>query len=150
MNIVAQNKKALFDYEILRKIEAGIILTGNEVKSLRAKRGSLVGSFATIKDGELFLLNCNIPVYSHAYQKEEDTAFRSRKLLLHKKELSKLIGEISTKGITVIPTKIYFNKKNLAKVEIGVARHRKAAGKKQVLKERDIARDTHRELKKYR
>ena len=150
MNIVAKNKKALFDYEILNHLEAGIVLTGDEVKTLRAKRASLVGAFATVKDGELFLINCNIPTYSHAYTKDEDKAFRTRKLLLHRKELNKIIGDVSKKGITVVPLKIYFNKKNMAKVDLGLARHRKAAGKKQVIKERDIARDTHRELKKYR
>ena len=74
MKIIVQNKKAVFDYDISQKIEAGIVLTGDEVKSLRAKRGSLNGSYAVVKDGELYLLNCNIPVYSHAYQKNEDAA----------------------------------------------------------------------------
>lgn len=150
MNIVAKNKKAFFDYEIFNKIEAGIVLTGDEVKTLRAKRGSLVGAFAVIKDGELFLINCNIPLYTHAYTKETDAAFRSRKLLLHRKELNKIIGEVSQKGITLVPTIIYFNARNLVKVEIGLARHRKIEGKKEMIKERDIARDTHRELKSRR
>lgn len=150
MKIIVQNKKALFDYEILQKIEAGIVLTGDEVKSLRAKRGSLNGAYAVVKDGELYLLNANIPIYSHAYQKDDDAALRSRKLLLHRKELNKLIGEISQKGMTVIPLKIYFNAKSLVKVELGVGRHRKATGKKQLLKERDIKRETQRELKKHR
>lgn len=150
MNIVAKNKKAFFDYDILNTIEAGIVLTGDEVKTLRAKRATLVGAFATVKSGELFLINCNIPVYTHAYQKDDDAAFRSRKLLLNRKELNKIIGEISIKGITVVPLKIYFNNRNLAKVELGIAKHKKAIGKKQAIKERDIARETHRELKKYR
>lgn len=150
MKIIVQNKKALFDYDIQFKIEAGVVLTGDEVKSLRAKRGSLNGSFATVKNNELYLLNANIPVYSHAYQKNEDAAVRTRKLLLHRKELNKLIGEISQKGMTIIPLKIYFDNKNLAKVELGVGRHRKATGKKQLLKERDIKRDTQRELKQTR
>ena len=150
MKVIVQNKKALFDYEIQYKVEAGIVLTGDEVKSLRAKRGSLNGSFAVVKDAELFLINCNIPLYSHAYMKSEDAAVRSRKLLVHRKELNKLIGEVSQKGMTIIPLKIYFNNKNLAKVELGVGRHRKATGKKQLLKERDIKRETERELKKHR
>lgn len=150
MKVIIQNKKALFDYDIQFKIEAGIVLTGDEVKSLRAKRGSLNGSFATVKDGELYLLNCNIPIYSHAYsKKDEEAAVRTRKLLLHRKELNKLIGEISQKGMTVLPLKVYFNNKNLVKVELGVGRHRKATGKKQLLKERDIKRETQRELKKH-
>lgn len=150
MNIIAKNKKAFFDYEIFNKIEAGIVLTGDEVKMLRAKHGSLVGSFATVKDGELFLINCNIPIYTNAFNKDDKAATRSRKLLLHRKELNKIIGDVSQKGITLIPTLLYFNKKNLVKVEIGLARHRKAEGKKEMIKERDIARDTRRELKSLR
>lgn len=150
MNIVAQNKKAFFDYDILNKIEAGLVLCGDEVKSLRAKKVSLVGSFATFKDGELFLLNCNIHLYSHAYTKDEGFTTRSRKLLLHKKELASLFGDISKKGITLVPLKIYFNEKSRVKVELGIARHKKAHGQKEAIKERDIARDTRRELKNSR
>ncbi len=151
MNIIAKNKKAFFDYEIFNKIEAGIVLTGDEVKMLRAKHGSLVGSFAVVKDGELFLINCNIPIYTNAFNKTDDkAAIRSRKLLLHRKELNRIIGDVSQKGITLIPTLLYFNKKNLVKVEIGLAKHRKAEGKKELIKERDIARDTRRELKNLR
>lgn len=149
MKIIIQNKKALFDYEILYTVEAGIVLTGDEVKSLRGNRGSLNGSFATVKGTELFLLNCNIPTYSHAYQKDEDAATRTRKLLLNRGELNKLLGEISKKGMTIIPLKLYFNSKGLVKVELGVGRHRKAHDKKELLKERDIARETRREMKKF-
>ncbi|MGZ6250591.1 MAG: SsrA-binding protein SmpB [Candidatus Chromulinivorax sp.] len=150
MNIIAKNKKAFFDYEIFNKIEAGIVLTGDEVKTLRAKHGSLAGAFAVVKDGELFLINCNIPVYTNAFSKDEKAALRSRKLLLHRKELNRIIGDVSQKGITLVPTLLYFNAKNKVKVEIGLARHRKAQGKKELLKERDIKRDTQRELKNYR
>lgn len=149
MNIVAKNKKAFFDYEISNRLEAGIVLTGDEVKSLRAKRVSLVGSFANIRDGELYLVNCNINAYGNAYSKDKDESKRTRKLLLNRKELNKIIGDVSEKGITVIPLKIYFNKRNIAKVEIGLGKHKKAAGKKQALKERDIRRETMREMKKH-
>lgn len=149
MKIVAENKKALFDYEILDRLEAGIVLTGDEVKSLRAKQASLKGSFAQFHQGELMLLNANIPVYKHAYTKREDDTTKSRKLLLHKRELMRLLGDVSKKGITLVPLKIYFNQKGLAKVEIGIARHKKKADKKQKLKERDIDRETMRELKKF-
>jgi SsrA-binding protein len=149
MKVIIQNKKALFDYEILYTVEAGVVLTGDEVKSLRANRGSLNGAFATVNGTELFLLNCNIPVYTHAYQKDEDTATRTRKLLLNRGEINKLIGEVSKKGMTILPLKIYFNSKSLVKVELGVGRHRKSHDKKEVLKERDIARETRREMKKY-
>jgi len=150
MKIIVQNKKAHFDYEILYTVEAGVVLTGDEVKSLRAHRGSLTGSFATVKDNEMFLLNCNIPLYTHAYHKDEDAATRTRKLLLKRGELNKLIGEVSKKGMTLLPLKLYLNARGLVKVELGVGKHRKAHNKKELLKERDIARDTRRELKQYK
>lgn len=150
MKVIVQNKKALFDYEIQYKIEAGMVLTGDEVKSLRAGHTSLNGSFAVIKNSELYLLNCKISLYSHAYQKKEEEATRSRKLLVSRRQLNKLIGDISQKGMTIIPLKIYFTAKSLAKVEIGIGRHRKATDKKELLKERDIKRETQKELKKYR
>ncbi len=147
MKQIAQNKKAFFDYEILEKIEAGIVLTGDEVKSLRAGHVSLVGAFATVKGSELFLINCNISLYSKAFQKKEELATRSRKLLLNRRELNKLIGDISKKGITIVPLRMYFNERNIVKVELGLCKHKKAAGKKETIKERDIARQTRRELK---
>ncbi|MBP9764720.1 SsrA-binding protein SmpB [Candidatus Babeliales bacterium] len=147
MKVIVQNKKAFFDYEITYTVEAGIVLTGDEVKSLRALRGSLNGAFATVKNGEMFLLNSNIPLYSHAYTKDEDGATRTRKLLLKRGELNKLIGEISKKGMTILPLKIYLNNRGLVKVELGVGKHRQAHNKKELLKERDIARDTRREMK---
>ncbi len=150
MKIAAQNKKAYHDYEILDQIEAGISLRGDEVKSIRAGHASLVGSFATFHGGELYLINCNITPYDKAYIKNEDDATRRRKLLLHRRELNKLIGEVSTKGVTLIPLKIFFNSRNIAKVDIGVAKHKKAAGKKQALRERDIKRETQRDVKSYR
>src|SRR5437868_14313600 len=109
MKIIAHNKKAFFDYQILDSLEAGIVLTGDEVKSLRQGKISLSGAFATVHNGELFMINTNIPSYVHAYQKKEEDALRSRKLLLHKTELNRLIGDISKKGITLVPLKMYFN-----------------------------------------
>ena len=147
MKTVAQNKKAFHDYDILEKIEAGIVLTGNEVKSLRTGQVSLQGAFATVTRGELFLINCNISAYSKAYDRHEDTEKRSRKLLLNKRELMRLIGDISRKGITIIPLSIYFNERNLAKVELGVAKHKKAVNRKKELKERDIQREAKREIR---
>jgi SsrA-binding protein len=147
MKIVAQNKKAFFDYEILEKIEAGLMLTGDEVKSLRAGQVSLQGAFATVHEGELFLINCNITPYAQAYLKSDESRTRRRKLLLHKRELMRLIGDVSKKGVTIVPLRLYFNKRNIAKVELGVCKHKKAAQKKQSLKERDIRRETARELK---
>lgn len=147
MKVIAQNKKAFHDYDILERIEAGIVLTGDEVKSLRAGQVSLSGSFATIRENELYLLNCVITPYAFAYSKSDDLARRTRKLLLRKRQLNKIIGDIAKKGITVVPLKLYLNDKGLVKVELGVAKHKKAYGIKQELKERDIARQTQRELR---
>lgn len=147
MRLVAQNKKAFHDYDILDRLEAGIVLTGDEVKALRAGTVSLTGSFATVHAGELYLINCHISSYTKAFLKKEDDTRRRRKLLLKKRELSRLIGDISKKGITIVPLKIYFNDRNIAKVDLGLAKHKKAAGKKQALKERDIKRETAREIR---
>jgi len=149
MKIIAQNKKAFHDYDILEKIEAGIVLTGDEVKSLRAGNVSLVGAFAVIRQGELMLVNCRISPYEKAFQKNEDAATRSRKLLLHKRQILRLLGEIAQKNITVIPLLIYFAKNNRIKVELGVAKHKKAPSKKQELKARDIDREAARAMKNY-
>ncbi len=147
MKILAQNKKALHDYQILDRLEAGLVLNGDEVKSIKAGQASLIGSFATVKDGELLLINCSVPAYEKAFRKADDEVTRARKLLLHRRELDRLIGDISRKGITVVPLKLYSGRRGLIKVELGIAKHRKAAGKKQLLKERDIKRETQRELK---
>jgi SsrA-binding protein len=147
MKVVVQNKKALFDYEILDRLEAGIVLSGDEVKSLRAGKVSLIGAFATVHQGELYLINCNITPYAQAFAKREEDATRRRKLLLHRRELDRLIGDISKKGVTLVPLKIYFNERSIAKVELGIAKHKKAASKKESIKERDIKRETAREVK---
>ncbi len=150
MKIVAQNKKAFHDYHILDTLEAGIVLTGDEVKSIRAGKISLNASYATVHAGELFLINCHIAGYEKAFLKpgEEDTR-RRRKLLVHRRQLAKLIGDISKKGITIVPLKMYFNQKSKIKVELGICKHKLAAGKKQALKEQDIRRETSKELKKF-
>lgn len=150
MKIIARNKKAFFDYEIFEKIEAGIVLTGDEVKSLRAGKVSLIGAFATIHEGEINLINCNITLYEKAFGggHGKDKATRTRKLLLHRREINRLIGDISKKGITVIPLSMYFNDRNKVKVELGVGKHKKAVGKKQTIKERDLDRQARREIKK--
>lgn len=150
MKVIAQNKKAYHDYDILEKIEAGIVLTGDEVKSLRAGQVSLVGSFATIRNGELTLVNCRIAPYEKAYQKNEEMAARTRVLLLHKRQILRLLGEIAQKGVTVVPLLIYFTGKSLVKVELGVAKHKKAPDRKKELKERDIKRETSRAMKESR
>lgn len=150
MKIVAQNKKAFHDYHVLDTLEAGIVLTGDEVKSIRAGKVSLKASYAIVHVGELYLLNCHIAGYEKAYIKEDEAnATRRRKLLVHKKQLAKLIGDISKKGITIVPLKMYFNKTNKLKVELGICKHKLAAGKKQALKEQDIRRETSKEMKNF-
>ncbi len=146
VKIVSQNKKAFFNYTILEKIEAGIVLNGDEVKALRAGQGSLVSAFAHFQNGELYLVNCNISPYEKAYIKKQAESDRRRKLLLKKRELMRLLGDVSRKGVTIVPIKIYFNDRGYAKVELGLGVHKKAESKKQELKERDIARQTRREL----
>ncbi|MFC1894799.1 SsrA-binding protein SmpB [Candidatus Dependentiae bacterium] len=146
MKIITKNKKAFYNYEVKDTFEAGIQLTGDEVKSLRQGNISLADAFATIHDGELFLLNCYIAPYSHAFSKA-DTTRRSRRLLVHRKELHKLIGDISKKGLTIVPLKIYFGNRGFIKVELGLAKHKKAASKKRELREKDIKREAQREIK---
>ena len=145
MKIITVNKKAFHNYDIKEKIEAGIQLTGDEVKSLRQGNVSLVDAFATIHKGEVNLLNCYIAPYSHAYSKVDKTR-RTRKLLLHKREINKLIGDVSRKGLTLIPLRMYF-KKGFVKVELGLAKHKKAVSKKRELREKDIKRQAEREVK---
>jgi len=146
VKIIAKNKRAFHDYEIKETVEAGIVLTGDEVKSLRQGNVSLTDAFATVHNGEINLLNCYIAPYSHAYEKE-DKSRRSRKLLLHRKQINKLIGDISRKGLTLIPLKLFFSKRGFVKVELGIAKHKKKVDKKRELRERDIKRETEREMK---
>lgn len=147
MKTITQNKKAFHDYEILDRFEAGIVLTGDEVKSLRAGHVNLVGAFATIYQGELFLTNCYIGPYSHAYTKRDDDTRKSRKLLVHKQELRRLIGDVARKGITLIPLSLYFSNKGKIKVEVAICKHKKSHVRKEEIKERDIRRETARELR---
>ena len=146
MKIIAQNKKAFHDYSVLESVEAGIALQGDEVKSLRAGKGNLTGSFVVPKGGELFLVNAHISPYTHAYQKTTDEyTTRSRKLLLHRREIDRLVGDVSRKGITLVPLKLYWSKGTI-KVEVGLCKHKKAHQRKEELRERDINRETRREL----
>jgi SsrA-binding protein len=146
MKVIAQNKKAFHDYDIQDRLEVGIVLRGDEVKSIRAGHVNLTGSFGHVKDGELFLVNCHITPYSHAYDKADDSS-RTRKLLLHRRELERLIGEISRKGVILVPLKLYLNNKGRVKIDLGVCKHKKAHERKEEIRERDIQRETRRELK---
>ncbi len=137
MQIVANNKKAFFEYFILEKIEAGIQLTGSEVKSLRAGKASIKEAYAEAKKGQLFLINSDISIYDKASSYSKLDSKRVRKLLVHKKEISKLQGKIEKEGMTIVPLKIYFNKKGVAKIEIAIAKGKKLYDKREDRKKRD-------------
>jgi len=149
MKVVAENKKAFFNYEILEKLEAGISLLGSEVKSIREGRVSLKESFADIKEGEVYLLNCHISPYEAANRFNHDP-MRPRKLLLHRQEIKRLTGKIKEKGLTLIPTRIYLNDKGKVKVEIALARGKRAYEKKEAIKARDLERELRAEMKRWR
>ena len=146
MKIITINKKAHYNYDIEEKFEAGLVLTGDEIKSLRQGNVSLNDAFATLYQGEINMINCYIAPYSHAYSKT-DNSRRTRKLLLHKREINQLIGDITRKGMTLVPLKMYYNPKGYVKVEIGLAKHKKAHSKKRELREKDIQREAAREIK---
>lgn len=143
---IASNKKAYHDYFIDEVFEAGIVLTGTEVKSLRANGASLRESFATVRQAEAWLHNVHIAPYSHGNRANVDTD-RPRKLLLHKKEIRYLLGHVKEKGVTLVPVRIYLNESNLVKVEIGLARGKKLYDKRATIAERDQKRDTERALR---
>jgi SsrA-binding protein len=143
--IVTKNRKAYHDYFIQESYEAGISLLGTEVKSLRAGKANLKDSYAMIKDGEVFLLNCHISPYSHGNMQNHDPE-RTRKLLLHKKEISKLWNRTSQQGLTLIPLKLYF-KNGKAKVEIGLAKGKRQYEKRDSIKEREARREVERHMK---
>ena len=142
--VIAQNKKARHDYSIADVIECGLVLTGTEVKSLRAGRASLIDGFAMINDGELWLMGVHIPEYTEGTWTNH-TPRRDRKLLVHKNELNKLIGKMKDSGTTLIPLQLYF-KDGKAKVEIALARGKKAHDKRATLMEKQANREIDREL----
>lgn len=147
MKVVATNKKAYTDYEILETYEAGIVLKGTEVKSLREGSVHFKDSFCRFKDGELYLLNLHISPYRHGSIHNHDPE-RPRKLLLHKRELKRLIGKVQEEGVTIVPLKIYFNDRGFAKVEIAVARGKKKYDKREAIKKRELEKKL-REYMKY-
>jgi len=145
--ILCQNKKARHEYDILDSIEAGIVLTGPEVKSLRFGGGNLKDGYAGIDRSEMHLYNVHISPYAQANIHNTDPV-RARKLLLHRNEIAKLSGKVKEKGLTLIPLSLYL-KGSLIKVELGLAKGRHTYDKKQVIKERDIKRDMDREIKSW-
>lgn len=144
-NEIAKNKKAYFDFEILERFEAGLVLTGDEIKQIRAKNVQLKGSYVRILHTsgkpELFAININI-------SKASDPT-RSRKLLMHKKEINSLIGMIEQKNLTLVPLKIYLKKNQYAKLLIGLVRGRKKADKRTLIQDRDLKREAERAIKNY-
>ncbi|MBA5866831.1 MAG: SsrA-binding protein SmpB [Nitrospira sp. CR1.3] len=143
---VATNRKAFHDYFIEEKFEAGIQLQGTEVKSLREGRVNLQDSYAGVKDGEIFLHHCHISPYSHGNIMNHDP-IRVRKLLLHRKEINKLIGRTQQKGLTLIPLRIYFSKRGIAKVELGLAKGKKLYDRRESIKAREVGREVERAIK---
>jgi len=148
IKLVCQNRKAFHDYEIVETIEAGLVLVGTEVKSLRDGRANLKDSYARIKRGEAFLYGLHISPYTHAYYDNHDPE-RVRKLLLHRQEIKRLLGKTQEKGFALIPLKIYF-KEGKAKVEIALARGKKAYDKRESLKRKEETRELDRARKRYK
>ena len=149
MKVVATNRKAYHDYDIFDKYEAGIELKGSEVKALRAGRANLKDSFVRIKDGEAWWVQGHISNLDSTYKAFRHEEKRPRKLLLHKDEIAKLAGYTSERGYTLVPTKIYFNNNNKAKLEIAVAKGRKLHDKRQVMKEKELKREAAAAMKRY-
>ena len=146
VKLVCQNRKAYHDYHIEETVESGIALLGTEVKSLREGNANLKDSYVLVKNDETFLLNCHISPYSHGNILNHEP-LRTRKLLMHRDEIDKLIGKAVTKGYTLIPLKIYF-KGSFAKVEIGVAKGKRLFEKRETIKEREAKREIDRAMKR--
>ena len=147
---VSLNRRARHDYFILETIEAGIVLSGTEVKSLRTGQASIQESFATPKDGAIYLLNAYIPEYKQAGAHLQHETRRPRLLLLHKRQVEKLLGAVKREGVTLVPLGVYFNKRGIAKVEIGLAKGKQQADKRAAIKDRDWKRDKARIMRERR
>ena len=142
--IIAKNSRARFEYEILDRFEAGICLQGTEVKSLREANASIAESFARVEDGEVYLYSMHIPPYERGSWMNHDPV-RRRKLLLHRREIKRLIGRVAEKGLTLVPLSAYF-KRGLAKIEIGLVRGKRQYDKRDSIRRRDDERRVQREL----
>jgi SsrA-binding protein len=149
VKVAAENRRARFDYHVEETFEAGIQLQGTEVKSLRAGEGTIAESYAEVRDGEVWLINANIPEFSHGNRFNHEPK-RPRKLLLHAREIEKLFGAVERKGMTLVPLSIYFNSRGRAKVELALAKGKQAHDKRASIKERDWKRDKARLLREHR
>jgi len=146
---ITVNRKAFHEYEIIEKYEAGMALVGSEVKSIREGKVNLKDSYVEIRNLEAFLVSSHISHYSNASYNNHEPE-RQRKLLLHRREILKLDKKVKTRGVSIIPLRMYFNLKGRIKIEIALAKGKRAYDKKQAIKDRDISRDTDRELRNYR
>lgn len=146
IRMVADNRRARFDYEISDTFEAGIALTGTEVKSLRSAKATIAESYAQEKDGELWLINANIPEYLAGNRFNHEPR-RPRKLLMHKREIGKLAAAVQREGMTIVPLRLYFNEKGRAKLQLAIARGKKTHDKRETLKERSWNREKARLLR---
>jgi len=146
--VVAENRRARFDYHIEETFEAGIALTGTEVKSLRFGEGSIAESYAEVRNGEAWLVNANVPEFSHGNRFNHEPK-RPRKLLLNGREIDRLQGSVERKGMTLVPLSIYFNPRGKAKVELALAKGKNVADKRQTIKERDWKRDKARAMREH-
>jgi SsrA-binding protein len=147
---VASNRQASYRYHLLEKYECGIVLTGTEVKSLREGKAQLKDSYAVLRDGEVWLIGLYIPPYGPAARENHDPE-RPRKLLLHRSEIDRLVGRTHERGLTLVPTRIYFGgPRSRAKVEIALARGKDLYDKRESIRKRDMARDVQRELREAR
>lgn len=147
--VVATNRKALFDYHVEEKIEAGLVLVGTEVKALREGHLNLRDSYASITNGKAVLHNCHIGSYSHGNQMNHEP-LRPRTLLLHKKEMERLLGKVQQKGLTLIPLRLYFNERGRAKLELALARGKKTYDRRETIKKREATREIDRAMKSSR
>ncbi len=146
---VAENRRARYEYFIDVVYEAGICLTGTEVKSLRSGQGSIVESYAEVKDGEVWLVNANVPEFSHGNRYNHEPK-RPRKLLLHEREIAKLTGAVERKGMTLVPLSIFFTPRGRAKVELALAKGKNNADKRATTKDREWKRDQARIMRDYK
>jgi SsrA-binding protein len=147
---VATNRQAAFRYHLIERFECGLVLTGTEVKSLREGKAQLKDSYATVRDGEVWLIGLYIPPYGPASRENHDPE-RPRKLLLHRSEIERLIGRTAERGFTLVPTRIYFSgERSRAKIEIALARGKDLYDKRDAIRKRDMARDVQRELREVR
>ena len=140
MKLIAENRRARFDYFIEDTFEAGLVLTGTEVKSLRVGKANIAESYAAVEGAEIVLVNADIPPYTQANRFNHEPR-RPRKLLLHRRQIERLMGAVQREGLTIIPTRLYWNDKGVAKLEIGLAKGKKLHDKRETVSQRDWQRD---------